>query len=329
MYYYIDVVGSCNLRCPSCPVGSLNDTRRPEGVMERTLFNRILDRIHQAYTAQSVSICLFNWGEPLLHPQLPLLIDDVRRRGWPCVISSNMNCQVDMESIVSAGPTTWRISISGAKQQTYGRTHKKGRIDKVLRAMKGLREQMDIHCSDIDVEVFYHLYRSNLGGELESMHNLAQEMGFRFTALPAHMMPMENYLHLKNDTLSEDARSLFDEYLIHPEELLALTADFSSDRECELLDHTMTIGHDGSVDLCCATYEPKQKVAKDFCALTSDELKARRKAAPACRRCKDIGIHKLYEAITPSNSALTELLVPRLKQLDSSGLASTILGLSE
>ena len=193
MYYYIDVVGSCNLRCPSCPVGSLKNTGRPEGVMERTLFNRILDKIHQSYTAESVSICLFNWGEPLLHPQLPLLIDDVRRRGWPCVISSNMNCQVDMASIVSAGPTTWRISISGAKQSTYGRTHKKGRIDKVLRAMKSLREQMHIHRSDIDVEVFYHLYRSNL--------------------------------------------------------------------------------------------------------LTPDELKARRKAAPACRRCKDIGIHKLMRPL--------------------------------
>ncbi len=297
--------------------------------MERARFNQILDKIDQAYLDQEVSICLFNWGEPLLHPQLPHLIDDVRHRDWPCIISSNMNCNIDFSSIVAAGPTNWRISISGANQETYGRTHKKGRIDKVLRAMKGLREQMDIHPNNIDVEIFYHLYRSNLGEELESMQNLSREMGFRFNALPAHMMPMENYLHFKNGTLGENAASLLDEYLIPPEELLMLTSDFLSDQACELLDHTIAIGHDGSVDLCCATYEQGQKVANDFCTLTPEELKACRKASPACRMCKELGIHKLYDAIAPSNPALKGLLMPRLNQLDPSGLASAIIGLTE
>lgn len=328
MYYYIDVVGSCNLRCPSCPVGSLNHSGRPEGIMKRKRFNQILDKIDQADSDQTVSICLFNWGEPLLHPQLPGLIDDVRQRDWPCIISSNMNCSADFSSIVAAGPTAWRISISGASQETYGRTHKNGRIDKVLNSIKDLRAQMDIYPNNIDVEIFYHLYRSNLGSELESIQKMAREMGFRLTAIPAHMMPMENYLHFKNGTLGENAGSLLDEYLIPPEELLMLTSDFSSDQTCELLDHTMAIGHDGSVDLCCATYEPNQKVANDFCTLTPEELRACRKAAPACRMCKDLGIHKLYEALSPSNPALKKLLIPRLKQLDPSGLASDILGLS-
>jgi hypothetical protein len=81
---------------------------------------------------------------------------------------------------------------------------------------------VQIHIAQIDVEIFYHLCCNNLGSELESIHRLSREMDFRFTAFPAHTMPMENYLYLKNGSLGESAHSIPDEYLIHPEVLLTL-----------------------------------------------------------------------------------------------------------
>ncbi len=329
MQFYIDVVGACNLSCPSCPVGSLDHIDRPKGVMSRDLFNKIIEKIYKTYTEQPITICLFNWGEPLLHPQLPLLIEEVRRRGWHCIISSNMNNKVDLGPIVASGPTSWRISLSGASQAIYGRTHKNGRIEYVLKAMRALRRQMDIHQQAMDVEVFYHLYQNNLKEELARIHRLAGELDFRFTVFPAHMMPIENYLHLKNGNLSENASSLLNEYLINPKDLVALTSDFSHDMTCELLSHTISICHDGSVDLCCGTYEQEQKIVKDFCSLKQDDLQARRNSADICKQCKKLGIHKLYDALAPSNPALEKLLVPRLKQLDPSGLAATLLGFGE
>jgi len=48
--YYIDIVGTCNLRCPSCPVGNylphdFMDLQRPKGFMKLALFEQILDKI--------------------------------------------------------------------------------------------------------------------------------------------------------------------------------------------------------------------------------------------------------------------------------------------
>ena len=328
MLFYVDIVGTCNLRCPSCPVGSLPATGRPKGKMSRDLFNRILDKIGAEHPS-TPSICLFNWGEPLLHPQLPQLIEDVRGRGWACILSSNMNTHRDLGPIVAAGPTYWRISISGADQQTYGRTHEKGQIDVVLRNMRALREQMDIHGKSIDVEVFYHLYRNNLNQELKAIHDLARELGFRATAMPAHLMPVENYLRLRDGKLGNTASGLLDEFLVHPTEMLDLAKTLAKDRTCEMLDSSLTINCDGSVDLCCASYEPEHRMVDDIFSVTLEELQARRNAASVCSECMDLGVNKTYEALHSSNPAFGDLLRPRLEQLDPSGLAASILGLEE
>ncbi len=43
--YAIDVVGTCNLRCPTCPVGNSPLGARPKGFMEVDLFRRIIAKV--------------------------------------------------------------------------------------------------------------------------------------------------------------------------------------------------------------------------------------------------------------------------------------------
>lgn len=37
-HYFIDVVGGCNLRCPSCPVGNSPEADHSKGLMDVQLF---------------------------------------------------------------------------------------------------------------------------------------------------------------------------------------------------------------------------------------------------------------------------------------------------
>ena len=48
--YWIEIVGTCNLRCPTCPQGNFLDNelsvgRNPTGFMELTLYKQILEKI--------------------------------------------------------------------------------------------------------------------------------------------------------------------------------------------------------------------------------------------------------------------------------------------
>ena len=44
--YSVDIVGNCNLRCPSCPVGNIDlKHTRPKGFILKELFYEIADKI--------------------------------------------------------------------------------------------------------------------------------------------------------------------------------------------------------------------------------------------------------------------------------------------
>ena len=74
----VDIVGTCNLRCPSCPVGGSLELRTRSGIMPRELLESILDKAMSECRLTYVG--LFNWTEPFLHPRLP---DMILRRSIP------------------------------------------------------------------------------------------------------------------------------------------------------------------------------------------------------------------------------------------------------
>jgi hypothetical protein len=61
--YSIDIVGNCNLRCPSCPVGNidLKDTR-PKGFILKELFYEIADKISRENRDLNPWVSLYDWG---------------------------------------------------------------------------------------------------------------------------------------------------------------------------------------------------------------------------------------------------------------------------
>src|SRR5262245_21750268 len=96
-FFNIDVIGSCNLRCPSCPQGNLRDIRLPKGQMEPDLLRRILGKAVQECRIKGVG--LFNWTEPLLHPRLPELIGIIHEQGLRCFLSSNLNALRNLDAV--------------------------------------------------------------------------------------------------------------------------------------------------------------------------------------------------------------------------------------
>lgn len=99
---HFDVVGGCQLRCVGCPNSGLNP--RPEFISP-DLFRRCLGNID----VQTITLLrLFNYGEPLLHPDLEdigrSVLDSPLDIHW-VEISTNAQCHAEdrLEALVAMG----------------------------------------------------------------------------------------------------------------------------------------------------------------------------------------------------------------------------------
>jgi pyruvate-formate lyase-activating enzyme len=299
--YNIEIVGACNLRCPSCPVGNVQISElvqsRPKGLMALEKFQRILEKIRKEHpTPPNTVIRLFNWGEPILHPQVGDFIAAINAAGFRSSLSTNLNNVKNLEAVVRARPSEFVISVSGYYQDVYSQTHKGGDIETVKRNMVALYEIRERHEASFMVAVAYHAYRHNCGSDFTRMRELCQRLGFHFHAYWAWFSPLEKLLrYLDGDPLPGD-EALIRSLIVDPREhVLIAKRNAPRNSDCVLRSQAVNIGVDGSVELCCAAYDPSSNVAPDFLEISHKEMQSRRYRSPLCTPCMQKRAHQLYD----------------------------------
>jgi MoaA/NifB/PqqE/SkfB family radical SAM enzyme len=287
----IDIVGACNLRCPSCPVGNMGPINGT-GLMDKGLFTRIIEKAKNELSVGAVN--LFNWTEPLLHPELPEFIRTVKRHGLPCSISSNLNVMKNIEEVLRAGPDDFRISLSGFSQRVYSQTHVRGDIERVRDNMRILSEtKRRIGNRVTRVHVYFHKYRHNLH-EVDLMRKFAAELGFDWMDHWAYYMPLERTLELVEGTLPEAQQRFVDEFFALPiRAAIRATGPFKSER-CSLLEDQITVNHDGNVLLCCTVYDYKKNTLGQLLDMSAADLERAKSRHPTCDRCTEHGLHVYF-----------------------------------
>lgn len=288
--YSIDVVGTCNLRCPTCPVANMRDDPRPKGLMSEDMFRAILAKICAEAPSPSPEIWLFNWGEPLLHPRLPEIVSAVKARGLKVMVSTNLNVRRGLEELVKAAPDALKISISGTSDANYGFTHAGGDIRLVKSNLYLLRYLLDRHRVRTRVWIGFHLYRTNLE-EAPVMRALCQELGFDYHENPAVLHPVEKVIDLMEGRAGPTELAAVERLLTHP---VAVRDQVRTKRnghyDCELRFNMTTINHDGTVALCCATYSQEAQLGVNFLDETHAQIEARKYRHPFCRTCEGHGL---------------------------------------
>jgi len=299
MQYLIDIVGTCNLRCPSCPLGNVKSSqfisaRRPKGFMDFELFSRVLDKAEaECKVAESLfEVYLYNWGEPLIHPKIAEFVTELSRRRIRFFISTNLNTETSLTPIVRAGPAVFRISLSGFSKAIYSKGHVDGDPNLVISNMYRLRHAMD-HCkSKMAVHVYYHVYQDNCQDDILKMAELSDSLGFYFSPGWAYFMGLEKlmaYVEGKPTFTPEDQETLR-RTVLSLDEAIAISQQAQSP-SCSLQTDQMVINHDGSVALCCAVFDPVNFIASDFLGSTHEELQERKRKASLCTKCMANGLH--------------------------------------
>lgn len=323
-YYFIDVVGTCNLRCPSCAVGNM-PALFAKGLMSKDTLEAVLAKIRRETEGIGrIFIDLYNWGEPMLHPDIGDIIRMVKDAGFGCGVSSNLVAGKHLADVVKAKPDYLRISLSGYHNATYQQTHAGGDVNLVKAHMHLLRYYLDSYRNtDTVVQVGFHVYKTNFPDDFHRMLALSDELGFLFSPTLATIMPVEKAVAaLEDEGLTDQDRALLDKLVISPKRWrqINLESDITLP-DCQYRSQRTTINYDGSVALCCATYGSDKIVADDFLANDNAALVAARQAHDYCRTCMGHRLHYVYTGAYPS--ALEEEAVRVLGDDYAAYLAAT------
>jgi hypothetical protein len=267
--------------------------------MDVALLEGILDKARAECAISGVG--LFNWNEPVLHPEIAELVRVVESRGIPCHLSSNLNKIKNMEDLMEANPSGFRISMSGFRQEVYEKTHRGGKVETVKENMIALARAKEKTGATTDIHVLFHRYKTNLGDEPD-LREFTESLGFGFKPVWAFFMPLEKVLAHVDPSFTDVKCTSEDEALIASlalplREALEI-AKAKKDKACSLRDHQMTIDVSGNVQLCCAVFDLAKYSLGPFLDTPFQELQQKKMRHKMCGTCIRNGV-PYYATKTP------------------------------
>lgn len=288
--YQVDVAGMCNLHCISCPRGNWPRHRQP-GCMTAETYEKLVDKVLKDDPWTGI-ITLYNWGEPLLNPELPQIITITRRKGLLSAVSSNLAMKTDLRPFIQAGPDWFRISNSGWGQN-YETTHTGGKWDVFYANCLKLAEYRRLYHPEMIIEFFFHIYDHSR----HDFHRIAafcKELDFVLRYRHAALAPLDNIARVVDrQPLTEAATQTRRLQFLDVDEVMDI-ARSERQRPCFYMDH-LWIDWDLSMAHCMEWYDPSLKLMdKRFLEASLDEIDAARRGSAHCRMCMEKSIHRAY-----------------------------------
>lgn len=317
--FEIDLVGGCNLSCPTCPVGNSDYGAAPKGYMKPELLEQILIKAKSECGAPTVA--LYNWTEPFLHPQLAKMISIVKSHGLVCALSTNLNIAKKLDDVVAAGPDSIFISLSAFHQENYRKTHVGGNIETVKANMRALADSIRRQNATIAVDVRFHRYLHNAEDEA-LMRAYSESLGFSFSPLWAFFMPMEKVLEYVEPgsmgvSITTEDHEAIDRLALPLKAGMELSRVLGK-TSCMLRDDQVVLTSRGEAQLCCATYDQKRFGVGNYLDVPLDEIQKRRNEHAACSTCIKNGYNSF--AVYQPRKKLDELAYDFVSQVNPSGV---------
>ena len=296
--FHIDVFSHCNLRCPSCLVGSsYGDVKAwPRGLMAADLLGRILDKAQSE--CEVAEVHLANWTEPLLHPDLPNLLREIRIRNLPCLLSSNLNVLHDPERLLAENPDQFRVSLSGFTQAVYEIGHRGGDIEVVKANMRRLAKAKSETGSGTRIEVLYHRYLHNVD-DIVPMADFAKSLGFEFRTHLAYLTIVEKVIEFSEGRATPQDQEIIARLALPLDRALEVSSREQRSKTCRLLEDNVTLDVKGNVMLCNGSSMAGANVIGSFLELPLVELQKRRRQKMLCRSCMKLGLVDYFHLASP------------------------------
>jgi radical SAM protein with 4Fe4S-binding SPASM domain len=131
----IEPTTSCNLRCPQCPSG-LREFTRKTGMLENSMLKKVVDEL-----APTLSYITFYFqGEPYLNNEFLNQVQYAVQKNIYTATSTNAHYLTEdiARKTVESGLDRLIISIDGVDQETYEKYRIGGSLEKVLEGTKNI-----------------------------------------------------------------------------------------------------------------------------------------------------------------------------------------------
>lgn len=285
----IEISGSCNLRCISCPRGNITHPPQKGGFMTAANYSKLIEKLLKEIPFLFL-VDIYIWGEPLLNPELPEIIKINTNLGIATGISSNLNAGKYLEEVIKASPSQIRVSVSGYGEKNYEITHKRGQWAILYKNLLLLYEYIKKYQTNTIVEVYYHVYKNNID-EYKKICELCEKYGFR--PHPTLAMLMADYAldYCEGNGLSNEAKQAENLMLIKLDKLIE-NGIKENHKQCLLNRVTPIINWDMSVMPCC-NYS-YHKLADNYLEVSLEDIINLRNTHPLCIKCQKYSLHRYF-----------------------------------
>lgn len=254
---YLEISSTCNLSCKIC----MRKVRKrvEEGLMDKDLYHKILEDTRPLPDIERIHFG--GYGEPLLHPYLPLFIEKAKKRGLKVGLSSNgtLLSKEMARDLIDAGLDSITISLDSTDPRRFQDLRLGGELSSIQENLRILKEEKRERKSiNPMVEAEMVAMKSTIQ-DLKELKKRAGELGILriiITHLLAHSEKMwREVLYQKEEEIYQEIPywSLEKEDSIPFGRLTLPRKAWGSERDCSFIkNRAMVINWQGEVSPCYA-----------------------------------------------------------------------------
>jgi MoaA/NifB/PqqE/SkfB family radical SAM enzyme len=298
---YFEIVGFCNAKCPYCSTGSKNRSKEQNPTSTKSfinpdLFALSLEKLLAAGVIDDATCFqLYNWGEPLLHPELQAITACLCRFNLSYGLSTNASQQITVNQDFIRNLGSVKFSMSGFSQKSYDRIHGfnfakiKENIENITKNLRNAGYQNEI-CID------YHIYQFNVQ-EINECAHFAEKLCISFIPYFAFFNDWWQMQGWLNNTLSAEkwkavSEDLFCFYI------KGNMQNAPTNYRCPQFD-TLVIDENANILTCCCL--PKDHVNYTLGNIFDDNIDtvlAKKETQAVCMQCLNTGLtHHFHHPI--------------------------------
>lgn len=291
---YFEISGICNAKCPWCITGIKNLKGASDGkFISIEEFERCIKyMLNNKIIGKNSTICLYNWGEPFLHPKLKDIIKILNSYDLRFGLSTNASYPIffSEESILEKLSFIC-FSMPGFSQNSYDKIHGFN-FQKIKENIKNIVCNFKNNGFVGEAYIAFHLYQFNRDEALLAK-NFCEELNIKFNSSWAYFNGysiLKSYLDNSMDyhTLKKVSKEL---ELFYIDELLNNKPINYKCPQWEVL----TIDEECNVLTCCGV----DRGLKDYSIgkisdLSYEDIIRLKKSKNICKECNNLGQSYLW-----------------------------------